>query len=103
MSATALDFAARAAAEVRVRAFRCPRCIAHPFHECRDRDGDLVLGVHLERVVDALLAPEVADRRVRWWLGRSPDPERRAVAGRARLARAAEHVGLIAAASRGAS
>ncbi|MEW2007512.1 hypothetical protein [Microbacterium sp. NPDC079208] len=97
MSATAVR--ELSVAEVRVRVLSCTTCGVGPGHECRTSEGVLGwLGVHPERVVEALVRGSEVDERLFWTAETSRDPGVIAAAARARLDRANRIIAAVASA-----
>lgn len=86
-------------AEVRVRVLSCATCGVGPGHDCRTSEGALGwLGVHSDRVVEALVRGSEVDARLLWFAETSSDPAVVAAAARARLDRANHGIATVAAA-----
>ncbi|MGX1694075.1 hypothetical protein ACWIBQ_01650 [Microbacterium keratanolyticum] len=89
-------------AAVRVRVLSCPTCGVGPRRGCLTSEGALGwLGVHPDRVVEALMRGSEVDARLLWFAEAGRDPAVVAAAARTRLDRANHGIAAVAAAGGG--
>lgn len=89
--------AAAEAASIRVRILACPVCAAGPHCDCSAAEGVVGwLGVHADRVAEALVRGSEVDERLLWAAESSRDADVLAAAARVRLDRANAGIAAVA-------